>query len=200
MSRPIYKTNDLFRGGHPWQLNACIGKNGGPYNLNDYCLGYFDAARVLVQATTEGNTSVDLAVYPITYNFRHAIELGLKYLADLLPAIWNETVIYKPTHKLLDVWQLVRPYLLRDPAFNDSSDPILSVDEVLADIIEFDPDAEVFRFPKDRGGRLHLQDVVCINIAVLGEALELTRQIFEKWFITGQTMLDMKHEFEADMI
>lgn len=153
-----------------------------------------------MQATAEGNASVDLAVYPIIYNFRHAIELGLKYLADLLPSIWDETLAYKPTHKLLDVWQLVRPYLLRDPAFNDSSSPILSVDEFLADIIEFDPDAEVFRFPKDRGGNLYLQDVAYINIAILGEALELTRQIFEGWFITGQTMLDMKREFEGDLI
>jgi len=39
-----FKQNDLFRGlqNDLSRLNACVGNNGGPYDLYDYSWGYFE--------------------------------------------------------------------------------------------------------------------------------------------------------------
>ena len=52
MSKPPTKANTVFKGsqGADWQLNACVGDNGGPYDLYDYAQGYFEATRVLITA------------------------------------------------------------------------------------------------------------------------------------------------------
>src|SRR5688572_30124182 len=83
----LFKENELFRGELAWSdKNACVGNNGGPYDLYDYADGYFDATRGLLEialAAPDSNrpwVTIDILVYPICLNFRHAIELYLKYL------------------------------------------------------------------------------------------------------------------------
>jgi hypothetical protein len=191
-----YKTNDIFRSGDPGYLNACVGKNGGPYTFHAYSLGYFDAARILVQAAIDQQISVDLGVYPITYNYRHAIELALKHLGDLLPQIWNESIPNCPTHDLRKLWDLVRPYLQRDTNFDDGK-TIAFMDTFLADITQFDASAEVFRFPSDKSGNFYLQDVAHINLLVLGENMEVVREIFGTWFLAAEVLLEMKRQMDS---
>ena len=199
MSQLQYKTNDLFRPGSPGHLNACVGQNGGPYGFADYSLGYFDAARAVVQATINVQISSDIAVYPIVYTYRHGIELGLKHLADFLPKLWNETAPQiKATHELVDVWSVVKPYLARDRAFDIDGNRVPYLDKVLADIIQFDPKAEVFRFPTDRGGRFYLQDSSLVDVTVLAETLEEVRVIFEDWFNIGTEMMEHKQDAEDE--
>lgn len=77
-----YKHNDLFRPGDDWQLNAFVGRNGGPYELDDYADGYFLSGRRLVDSLLENPTFLDVIIYPLVFTYRHAIELVLKYLAE----------------------------------------------------------------------------------------------------------------------
>jgi hypothetical protein len=88
--KPPFKQNDVFRGVSKWpDKNACVGNNGGPYDLYDYADAYFDATRGLLELALSAPDinrpwiTIDLLVYPICRNFRHAVEL---YLNDLLPA------------------------------------------------------------------------------------------------------------------
>ena len=84
MERPAsgnYKQNDLFRGENTqYHLNACVGKNGGPWKLFDYAYGYFHAADLAVESLVENPMRVDVAIYQIAYMYRHAVELSLKSL------------------------------------------------------------------------------------------------------------------------
>ena len=196
MSNTNYRVNDLFKPSDDWQLNACVGKNGGPYDFQAYSVGYFNAARVLVDAILVDSIGIDLAIYPIVYCYRHGIELGLKYLANLLPEIWNEVPqSMRATHELTDVWRVVKPYLLRDKAFDESGANVPYVEDVINDIIQFDPKAEVFRFPSDsRSHQFFLQDSAHINIGVLNSTLEAVRNIFDGWFIAGTAILDFNYE------
>jgi len=43
MTKPAFKQNDVFKHVDNDQLNACVGNNGGPYDLYDYAKGYFEA-------------------------------------------------------------------------------------------------------------------------------------------------------------
>lgn len=199
-----YNTNDLFELGQPGSLIACVGQNGGSYDFNTYCLGYFTAANVLIEAAGKDRQNIDLLVYPITYNYRHGIELGLKFLAEQLPGISGTTPPnMSPTHKLVDVWGIVKPLLLQQ---QDDFDPdgtlIPHIEKILLDIIKLDSSAQVFRFPTDRGGSPFLQNETHINLSVLSDTLEPVKEIFNDWFNICGELLELKaiEQNENDMV
>jgi len=52
------RENDLFRGDPQNSArNACVGDNGGRYDLFDHALGYFDASLILLRAGQQRGAS-----------------------------------------------------------------------------------------------------------------------------------------------
>jgi hypothetical protein len=190
---PPYKHNDLFRPGERAELNACVGKNGGPYDFYAYSRGYFSAGDRLLASLFQDSFSLDLIVYPVIYIYRHAIELALKHLARGLPALWDDDTEIKLSHKLKDNWLVVRPYLLKSPDFG-GAELLAKVDVILDDFVEIDPSGEVFRFPESRDGSRFLQDTSHINLLVFGQAMESLQEIFDFWFDTLTQLWDYKCE------
>ena len=188
-----YKHNDLFRPdpGRPF-LNACVGTNGGPYNLQDYSMGYFRAGERLVRSILQDSTLLDLNIYPLVFTYRHAIELGLKSLAQILPRMQSQNSSAKLTHKLLDNWAVVRGYLEQGSELDH--DPIESVDRILKDFVEIDPSGEAFRFPHARDGAPFLQESSHINIAVFAEAMKHVQEALEYWQEAALEILQTRAE------
>ena len=60
-----FKQNDVFRHIDGDQLNACVGNNGGPYDLYDYAKGYFEATKTLLDNVQDEGNHIDLIVYPV---------------------------------------------------------------------------------------------------------------------------------------
>ena len=189
------KQNSLFQG-DPSRIrfNACVGKNGGPYDFYDYGNGYFKATKRLVESLEErtNRNPVDIMVYPIGYLFRHGIELNLKYFADVLPHLLSEKKALKFTHKLEDNFKLVKTYFIRIPYISLDELKIERAEKILREFLEIDPSGEVFRFPKNKKGKSHLQNTTLINLLVLGEAMEELMEIFEYWFYCTDTLLEIK--------
>lgn len=197
-TRPPYQLNDLFRPGPHYQLNACVGPNGGPYDAWDYAKGYFRAGKVLVDDQISRTAGVDLAVYPIAYLFRHSIELALKYLAETLPPLWDEVRTVRSTHYLSDNWAIVREFLSRRKEFDQDGQAVTMVERILKDFLEFDPSGEVFRFPASKAGELHLQDARIINLEVLGAAMGEVYDVFEQWVCTADAMYETQLDERPD--
>ncbi|HXI14538.1 MAG TPA: hypothetical protein VNM92_18125 [Thermoanaerobaculia bacterium] len=179
-----YKHNDLFRPSNNTRLNACVGTNGGPYDFKAYAWGYFEAGKRLAVSIEEDSYPVDVLIYPLVFTFRHAIELGLKHLAQKMPAIWRERKAMKLTHNLADNWKLVRTYLERDSDFDRGEKLMLIefVGLVLTDFLELDPRGEAFRYPEARDGSAFLQDTSIINAKVFAGAMSDVADAFEYWF------------------
>lgn len=72
--------NATFRGAEPSWANACVGNNGSP-GYREYAEGFSDAANMLLAHVldNEERSNVDILVYPICFNIRHAVELRLKH-------------------------------------------------------------------------------------------------------------------------
>lgn len=66
--------NPLFTNGENHQMNACVGDNGGPYNLFDYGRGFFEGGHAAVKSAQDYIGPVDLLVYPAAFAYRHGIE------------------------------------------------------------------------------------------------------------------------------
>ena len=189
-----YEHNDLFRPGDNVELNACVGKNGGPYNFSAYSRGYFEAGKRLVGSLVENQSLVDIIVYPVVYIYRHAIELGLKHLAYRLPPFFDKKEPIKLTHNLIDNWILVLEYLEQLPDGGNDPEPIQIVDKVLKDLVQLDPKGETFRFPQSRNEVLHLQDTSIINVEIFAVAMVKVYEAFQFWFDVVAILWETKSE------
>lgn len=203
-NRTSYNHNDLFRPGSISDLNACVGNNGGPYDFQDYSIGYFDSGERLYKSIESNRYCLDVLVYPLVYLYRHAIELGLKHLVKILPQLFEETDSIQYTHNLKDNWEVVKNYLLRvfenyGSYFEDGDssikDTIAFVEKVLDDIIEIDSNGQSFRFPILRNGDFSLKEISHINVKVFHDTMLEIKRCFEYWFNLLEIIWDDYQEY-----
>jgi hypothetical protein len=178
----VFKQNDLFRSDFDRaDYNACVGDNGGPYDLYDYADGYLDATeRLLKTAAKDKGMAIDLLVYPICLNFRHAIELFIKYLISDLNKLTKSHTKFKPTHSLVENWRVAKKLIKKTKLKVDTKE-LEWITHVVDDIMEVDPKGEIFRYPESIKGDQHLKDWSHINLAVVGDVFIKTKKIAERW-------------------
>lgn len=177
-----YRHNDLFRPASPTDLNACVGSNGGPYNYQDYALGYFEAGSRILSSLFSDRWMLDVVIYPLVFTYRHGIELSLKDLASQLPLLWDQEPKVKLTHVLSDNWVKIKTYLKREQEFDPENTLIDQVDTILNNFLEIDRTGEVFRYPEHRSGSNCLAGKVSlINLIVFQQAMVTVAETFEFW-------------------
>lgn len=82
---------------YPQYTTACVGNNGNP-NILTYAEGFSSAANHLIDiciSSMGGEFPADIAVYPICFNMRHAIELYLKGFVSFVDELANIKKIQK---------------------------------------------------------------------------------------------------------
>jgi hypothetical protein len=173
-----YSKGDLFSlNREPPYFNACVGKNGGPYNYYDYSYGYFFAARTVAENVIETQRNLDISVYPLFFLFRHAIELALKHMWQVTNYLLErEGSLYG--HDLKFLWKRVELSMKEIDEFKKDGEIIDFLDELIDDIHKIDKSAEAFRFPESLDNNKFLQDRTHINIAVIYKLICDTDEVF----------------------
>lgn len=183
-----YRQNALFTGGSVPRLNACVGTNGGPYELSDYAEGYRKGGRAIADTLREKSHYVDLMVYPLVFNYRQAVELYLKALVARFAELGLGSSRLKHTHRLLDNWDELKSCLLRHASMYDPEGTLVpEVELVLRDLVEIDPSGEAFRFPHERWGDRFLQQTSLINTDVFADIVDRVAEVMEYWLYVSGT-------------
>lgn len=112
--------------------------------------GYKLAGDALVEQAAESPSDRAMLVFPVLFNYRHFLELSLKYqLATHGPVVGIEA--NWTSHDLGRLWlafvQMLEHYGTQDP---DAADPI--VGEIILEFSKIDPDSYSNRYPVDRKG------------------------------------------------
>lgn len=162
----VFKQNDLFRGlqNDLSRLNACVGNNGGPYDLYDYSWGYFEGTRLLLADAKVPGATIDVLVYPICFNFRHAVELYVKYIIADLSRLQGIGLRYQAGHSLLQNWKKAKKLL---KAIDHAADDAALFEKVVRHIEQVDPTGQTFRYPESIKYDQHLTNWPSINLAVV---------------------------------
>lgn len=112
--------------------------------------GYKKAADLLVEKSQSDGNTRNLLVYPIIFNYRHFLELSLKYLL----AMYGPHVGIKPnwrTHDLAFLWSeflaMLEHFGSKDP---DEVDPIVGA--AILEFAKIDPGSYSHRYSRDRLG------------------------------------------------
>jgi len=144
------------RGDQPFSINRAPDENAriagdGFTRLVLMVEGYKKAADLMVKRTVEDWRERDFLVFPIIFNYRHFVELSLKYLL----ATYGHGVNIAPnwnSHDLEVLWSDFRKMLCRYGIDNPDE-----VDSVVASIIlnysKVDSRSFSHRYPVDREGK-----------------------------------------------
>lgn len=143
--------DQLFTESQDWQRNASIARHGHE-RLVQMMSGYKAAADLLVAHAARSGYDRDTLVFPIVFNYRHFIELSLKYLI----AAYGRTVNIEPnwqSHDLAKLW-LTFKSLLREYGDDDPERTNEAVERLIADFAKVDPKSFTYRYPVDQAGQL----------------------------------------------
>ena len=131
--------------------------------------GYKRAADILVEQSTHDRFDRAALVYPIVFNYRHFIELSLKYIIATyggtvgIAANWND-------HELDTLWRtfgkVLKGYGNQD---SNETDPIVA--EIVAEFAKLDPRSFSFRYPVDRNGKPVRLSEEEVDLAALADVM-----------------------------
>ena len=114
--------------------------------------GYKKAGDLMVEAAGHDKLARDTLVFPIIFNYRHFLEISLKYLL----ATYGPAVGIAPnwrSHDLATLWgsvlEMLDRYGTADP---DEADPVVGA--IILEFAKIDPNSYAHRYPVDRQGRL----------------------------------------------
>lgn len=112
--------------------------------------GYKKAADLMVVQARGSTYDRDLLVYPIIFNYRQFLELGLKYLI----ASYGRPAAIEPnwkSHDLSFLWSQFRQVLEWSDAPGDDAEGVF--ERIVAQFAKIDPSSYSYRYPVDRQGR-----------------------------------------------
>ena len=180
----------LFRAGPAVHLNACVGENGGPYDLVDYGRGFFEGAQEIIHGLRNGRSTVDLVIYPICFSFRHGIELYLKAIIKAADAFNQSKRKYNKNNSIDEYWKLIVAEFEKfdDRVIDRTSVGI--VGDIIADFVQIDPTGQVFRYPEDIKGNAHLIGLQLINVEVLSDGMHILHELLSSWYYRLEGVID----------
>jgi hypothetical protein len=122
----------------------------------------------------------DLLVYPICLNFRHAVELFIKYLISDLVKLTRSNAKFRASHSLQGNWSTAMN-LIKQTKLDVDADEKKLITNIVTDIMEVDPNGNIFRYPESIQGDRHLKDWAIVNLAVVNDAFSLLLKVVEDW-------------------
>ncbi|MBR1199329.1 hypothetical protein JQ574_25355 [Bradyrhizobium sp. AUGA SZCCT0158] len=191
MAEQPRKQNALFQSGTDQYagLNACVGQNGGRYDLYDYACGYFEATETLLKAAKHGKVTIDDIVYPVCLTFRHGVELFVKFLVTQLALLNDSEDKFEQKHSILANWKIV---LKHKKSFSPQDADFEKFNTVVNAIEEIDAYGMTFRYPDDRDGGQHLVEWPHINLHVLQLRHKEIADISKKWYSKMESLREAK--------
>jgi len=192
--------NPLFRGDpNDIELNACVGTNGGPYGLSHYAEGFFEAARLNVEAVKQRQTYyVDVLVYPVAFTYRHGIELYLKQFLIYLKKLSGSNVKTKRGHNLLYYWELCVAEISTIGDLGFPEELLEAMGDTITKFCELDPSGQVFRYPEDIKGNKTISGFKLISLGVLSEHMEALKENLSQAVDWAAIQLEWQRETEND--
>jgi len=194
--------NPLFTNGANSQMNACVGDNGGPYDLFQYGRGFFAGGHAIVKTAQEHVAPVDLLIYPAAFSYRHGIELFLKHLVQTLNVILETGETFKKNHSMIQLWRDVAR--LNEAVERDlmEKEAVDRAGELIGHFDSFDPRGQVFRYPEDINENRHLAEHKLINVEVLRDYMTELQEILERFVYQAEDhrswQLEQRAEYGRD--
>jgi hypothetical protein len=196
-------TNSLFSSGEDWQSNAFV--NCSHDSIGLYINGYRQAADTLAHKVVESSRDQDILVYPIVFLYRQYIELQLKRILRESRILLYEGNDFPQHHRIRDLWndakglmkKIIRKVDGRAKDYITKSN-VETIDKIIMDFVEVDPDSFAFRYHKDKDGNNSLDGVTHINIRNLHDQMDVLTELLDKYDLVVGLLREWQSDMHAD--
>jgi hypothetical protein len=202
MYRGSQMSNSLFSGDKDWKANACLNWSNDTIGL--YIEGYREAADKLVHDVVNSGTNQDILVFPISFLYRHYIELQLKHIIRESRIFLEEGASFPEHHRIDDLWNTANSLMARiikdhDKSINDyiTKVDIQAIKTIITEFARVDPESFSFRYPKDKKGARNLVGIQYINLRKLQGQMEVLKAKLDKYYLCVSILRDFQNEMRA---
>jgi hypothetical protein len=195
-SRPK-KPSSIFVGTDQWWLNATLDYMHGSA-IEAYATGYLEVAGLVSRHLARGRRgqlTLDTAIFPLVYLWRHYFELRMKELNLSLSALFDEEPPKQNTqHDLGTLWGWLRPMLLR---YNAPAKELRLASTVFKEFARVDYTSQTFRYQEDVKGNRTAQGITHINVAHFTSPMKKLARFLEGVSMAVSVDLQCKADMES---
>ncbi len=127
------------------------------------------AGELLVQACEEHSHERHFLIYPLLFNYRHAIELATKWVITQYGSYSTVHIDDIEHHNLWKLWHLCKQIIIE---VGSESDAISVVEGVIKEFHGLDKSAQAFRYPSDKEGVLFVLPYRMIDLQNIRDVME----------------------------
>ena len=166
----------LFTSEADWWHNACLSFATDKWGL--YAIGYKDAADIIVERIINTRQGMDFLVFPVTFLYRHYLELRLKELIIHGRQLLDGPNKFPHGHRIDFLWQSCR--LILEQVWPDGSTTDLdAVGACIAEFCAIDQQSMSFRYPVTKDGAPILPDLRHVNLRNLRDVVNRLSGLLE---------------------
>lgn len=192
MTRKNSNYPPLFQADKDWINNACLNFVSDP--TYGYVEGYKRAADLLVSQVMETGRDQDYLVYPITFLYRHHLELRLKQIISDGRKLLGEGSSYPIHHELDKLWPTVKGLIRKIWSEEPDHPDFKAVEHFIAEMTAVDANSTAFRYPKTKDGNNTLQGLRHINLRHLAECIHSISELLDGVSCGIRAYLESKNE------
>jgi len=112
--------------------------------------GYMTAGAALVDEAEREPADRDVLVYPILFNYRHGLEMAMKWTIEQYGAYFG-LYLDEKNHDLLALWRLCKQILI-EASPHEKHDDLEVVEGIVKELHDWDKYATAFRYSTDKNG------------------------------------------------
>jgi hypothetical protein len=113
--------------------------------------GYMSAGATLIEACEEDSHERHFLIYPILFNYRHSIELAMKWIIARYGRYSSVEIGEIEHHNLWELWKSCKQIIIEVGSEDES---IAVVEQVIKDFHDLDKSALAFRYSRNNKGAL----------------------------------------------
>ena len=138
--------------------------------------GYMKAGELLIEACDEHSYERHSLIYPILFNYRHGIELAMKWVIVQYGQYSTVQIDKIGHHNLWELWQICKQIIIE---VGSESEDISHVEQVIKDFQDSDISGMAFRYPNNKNGDLFTLPDGMVDLRNIRDVMEGVSHFFD---------------------
>ena len=115
--------------------------------------GYIRAGAVLIEECARGSVDRHFLVYPILFNYRHGLELAMKWIIDRYGRYAGVRLTEaEHDHDLWGLWKYCKQVIVEVGSGGEDDEVLRVVEQIVKDFHDLDKSAMAFRYSTNKKG------------------------------------------------
>ena len=134
------------------------------------------AGEVFIEACQRDQHERHSLIYPILFNYRHGIELAMKWIIARYARYSSVNVGHIRHHNLWQLWKVCKAIIIEVGSDDES---IYAVEQIIKDFHDLDKSAVAFRYSRDKEDALIALPDRVIDLENIRDVMEAVSHFFD---------------------